>query len=519
MFVCSEFSRTAVLFSELSSDMKPRQRRYPWISLCCGLGMLCSPCGFAQSTGDVTLAWNPSPADGVVGYNVYSGVASQTYTNIISVGNVTNTLITGLAAGTTYFFSVTALDVAGLESAFSNETSYTVPTNVVSGSSNNPPSLTNTAPVISSIAAQTINVNTSTGPLAFMIGDAETPATNLSVSASSSNPILVPVGGIALSGSGSVWTVTVTPAAGQTGTATIALTVCDPLLCTTTNFLLTVIPLPTIVLSSPTNGSTYTTPATINLAADVAANGHNITAVQFFNGSTLLGKVLTQPYSFSWTNVAAGTFSLTAQVVYDANLVVSSGTGISISVGAPSALPLPWQTADVGNPGLPGSAASSNGTFTVQGAGNISGSGDNFRFLYQNLSGDGEIRAQIYSAQNTGNGDLTGAMIRESLTSGSKYALMGLSPGTTFRWQRRSGTGNGTSSTKAGNSAPPNVWVRLVRSGNTLSGYKSADGINWSLVNSSTISMAPNIFIGLAIASGSTNVLATSLFTNLTVVP
>ena len=138
---------------------------------------------FGQSTSQVTLAWNPGQATGVVAYNVYSGPASQVYTNMISVPGATNATITGLNPGATYFFSVTAVDIEGLESQFSNETSFTVPTNTVSGSTNGPPATVNTAPVITTVANQTINVNGNTGPLAFMIQDAETPATNLTLSA------------------------------------------------------------------------------------------------------------------------------------------------------------------------------------------------------------------------------------------------------------------------------------------------------------------------------------------------
>ena len=72
-----------------------------------------------------------------------------------------------------------------------------------------------------------------------------------------------------------------------------------------------------------------------------------------------------------------------------------------------------------------GSASVSNGIYTVNGCGNISGTADNFRFLYQSLSGDGEITAQINSVQNTGTSGRIGVMIRESLTSGSSYAFMG----------------------------------------------------------------------------------------------
>ena len=46
---------------------------------------------------------------------------------------------------------------------------------------------------------------------------------------------------------------------------------------------------PTIALTAPVNGASYTAPATINLAASVTANGHTITKVQFYNGATLLG--------------------------------------------------------------------------------------------------------------------------------------------------------------------------------------------------------------------------------------
>ena len=49
-----------------------------------------------------------------------------------------------------------------------------------------------------------------------------------------------------------------------------------------------------------------------HLAASVTANGHSITQVQFYNGATLLGTVAAAPYSFSWNNVSAGTYSLSA---------------------------------------------------------------------------------------------------------------------------------------------------------------------------------------------------------------
>jgi hypothetical protein len=99
---------------------------------------------------------------------------------------------------------------------------------------------TNTPPTITAPADQFISVGQSAGPIAFLVGDAETPAGNLAVSGSSSNPTLVPNGNIVFGGSGSNRTVTVSPAAGQTGIATITLSVSDGQLNAATNFFLTV---------------------------------------------------------------------------------------------------------------------------------------------------------------------------------------------------------------------------------------------------------------------------------------
>ena len=81
---------------------------------------------------------------------------------------------------------------------------------------------------------------------------------------------------------------------------------------------------PTIVLSSPVSGASYTAPATISCAASVTANGHTITQVQFYNGATLLGTVAAAPYSYSWNSASAGTYSLSAKAVYDSGSTVAS---------------------------------------------------------------------------------------------------------------------------------------------------------------------------------------------------
>jgi hypothetical protein len=94
------------------------------LGVMCLFAQLNSPVQAAQS---VTLAWDPSPDSTVVGYSIYSGVASGTYTNKVDVGNATSGTIFGLVERVTYFFAVCAYDANGLESDFSNELSFTVP--------------------------------------------------------------------------------------------------------------------------------------------------------------------------------------------------------------------------------------------------------------------------------------------------------------------------------------------------------------------------------------------------------
>jgi hypothetical protein len=275
-------------------------------------------------------------------------------------------------------------------------------------------------------------------------------------------------------------------------------------------------PPPTVALTAPLDGASYTAPATVNFAVSITANGHSITTVQFYNGTNLLGETTSAPYSCTWSNVSADSYSLTARAVYDAGSTVDSSP-VNINV---TGLPAPWQTADIGSVDVAGSASMSNDIYTVKGAGNISGTADNFRFVYQPLSGDGEINVRLNSVEDTGTSGRIGVIIRESLTSGSEYAFMGILPDGRFRWQCRGWTGFWTWSTTSSTiGTPPDVWMRLVRTGNTLYGYRSTDGTNWTQVSSRSIWMARNIYVGLAVASGSSGTLNTATFTNVTVVP
>lgn len=80
-----------------------------------------------QAGQSVTFAWDRSAETNIVDYRIYYGVASSTYTNMVSTGNATSVTIGNLAEGVTYYFAATAYDIFGLESDFSDEISYLVP--------------------------------------------------------------------------------------------------------------------------------------------------------------------------------------------------------------------------------------------------------------------------------------------------------------------------------------------------------------------------------------------------------
>ncbi|UOQ73140.1 Ig-like domain-containing protein [Hymenobacter cellulosilyticus] len=93
---------------------------------------------------------------------------------------------------------------------------------------------------------------------------------------------------------------------------------------------------PTVSITAPANGSSFTAPASVTITANAADADGAVSKVEFFQGTTKLGEDLTAPYSFSWTGATAGSYSLTAKATDNAGAVTTS-TAVSITVaGAPS---------------------------------------------------------------------------------------------------------------------------------------------------------------------------------------
>ncbi len=121
------------------------------------------------------------------------------------------------------------------------------------------------------------------------------------------------------------------------GLRVIRATVTDNLGATSDAFMtISVNALPTVTLTSPSAGSVGIAPASFTLSATAADGDGTIAKVEFLNGSTLIGTATTSPYTFAWSGVGGGTYSLTAKAT-DNRGAVTTSTSVPISVIANSA--------------------------------------------------------------------------------------------------------------------------------------------------------------------------------------
>ncbi len=171
-------------------------------------------------------------------------------------------------------------------------------------------------------------------------------------------------------------------------------------------------------------------------------------------------------------------------------------------------LPSGWRTDFIGYEQRAwGGAADASGVIAMRGSGRDIGESsiDNFQYSYVSLEGDGEIKARVTSMTVDSREPKVGVMMRESLAANARYASMlicSISGSKTVKWYARTSTGGGT--TKSGTSVVSTpYWVRLTRSGNTFTGYLSADGGAWTQVGTPvTMNWPAQMQVGLAVTAG-----------------
>ena len=159
----------------------------------------------------------------------------------------------------------------------------------------------------------------------------------------------------------------------------------------------------------------------------------------------------------------------------------------------------------------------SNGTFTATGAGaDIWGTADAFHYVYESLSGDGQIIARVVGLTNTNAYAKAGVMFRESLSAGASHVMLDLEPTGGVEFMQRSATGAAATSIASATDAQP-IWLKLVRSASSFSAFASPDGVTWSPIGTTTVVMAATIDVGFVVCSHDATTLNTATFDHVSV--
>jgi hypothetical protein len=271
--------------------------------------------------------------------------------------------------------------------------------------------------------------------------------------------------------------------------------------------------------SAPAPVITSVSATTGPIGSQVTVSGSNFGATQASSVVLLNGTPVTiNTWSTTSISITIPAGAISGPLVVSVAPAMNDSNPVIFTVTS-QPLPSSWLDQDVGSVGLPGSATSTNGTFTVNGAGaEIFGTADGFHFVYQPLTGDGTVVARVVSLQGGASYASAGVMIRNTLDAGSANAK-------TADWPWYGGiyfdmrTAAGGSTTEPGNAtATLPYWVKVSRSGSTLSSYVSPNGVSWTqLGTSQTITMNQSVYVGLAVTSGSTTALATATFDNVSI--
>ncbi len=196
-------------------------------------------------------------------------------------------------------------------------------------------------------------------------------------------------------------------------------------------------------------------------------------------------------------------------------LVVTGSAGAQIGSAG-------WRAERVGD-GVDGSVSVADTTYTVIGDGHdIWDNSDGFQYMYKELIGDGSMTARVVSI---GPGSNTwakaGVMIRQNNTGPSQHAMTAItantdgSAGNGASFQRRVANGGGGSNADSGSVVAAPYWTRIVRTGNSFTGFISADGTTWTQLGSAvTVTMTDPVLIGLCATSHAAGELRTMTFDN-----
>jgi hypothetical protein len=149
--------------------------------------------------------------------------------------------------------------------------------------------------------------------------------------------------------------------------------------------------------------------------------------------------------------------------------------------------------------------------YTVGGTGEgLNGTTDSFRFVYKQLTGNGVMTARILSITRFADNTPAGVMIRETLESGSPFAMATFRGGAQTFMNTRSATNEASIQGAWVPTFPATLlipqWLRLTRSGNAFTAEFSVDNEVWeSMGDPVSIPMSATVYVGLAVSAQQPN--------------
>lgn len=188
-----------------------------------------------------------------------------------------------------------------------------------------------------------------------------------------------------------------------------------------------------------------------------------------------------------------------------ANITVTEDTGIKA----------PWTNSNIGNTAN-GSAIQPvcSGNLIIKSKGFSTPQSDVGHFVYVDLCGNGEITARVTGAAPAGG--FAGVMIRENLMVGSKKMAVAFNGASAIRRTIRMTT-NGGANIQQSPGFQSQYWLRINRTGNTLTAYTSPNGQQWSFAGTANITMGDCVLMGLFVESINNNQETTGTFDNITI--
>jgi hypothetical protein len=191
----------------------------------------------------------------------------------------------------------------------------------------------------------------------------------------------------------------------------------------------------------------------------------------------------------------------------------------TVTVEVTEGLPDDWENEDVGPSDPPGFAefAPCDGEFTVGSTGfNGQLTQDALHIAYQELCGDGVITARVVDISSpTDIPGFAGVIMRKDSTIGSPFASL-LTRLSTFVYRRVRATQDAAMINQQ-LFRPQATWLRLERNGNTITGYTSINGDNWSFAFAANVNLGECILVGLTAESYTQNVPITATFSDVSI--